>query len=157
MIPIRIRPVRSDDWSQFETLVSSITEFHKETHGLTQARFEELTCGHQEPRVLALVAETEDGSLAGYVCGFPIFSFHKGRAGFQVDNLYVSSSFRRNRIGEALMLAVIERAKEIYRAEVFKLGVLDWNTAAIDLYKQLGFEEATKDPKHIQFKREMML
>lgn len=50
------------------------------------------------------------------------------------------------------MLAVIERAKEIYRAEVFKLGVLDWNTAAIDLYKQLGFEEATKDPKHIQFK-----
>jgi ribosomal protein S18 acetylase RimI-like enzyme len=153
MPSIRIRPARSGDWLQLEKLVAGIAEFHGESHKLTRARFDELACG-ANPFVLVLVAETEDGTLAGYVAGFPIFEFHNGRSGFQVDNLYVCDNFRRERVGESLMLFLIQAAREKYQSERFKLGAKEWNSVAICFYKQMGFEENPQSSESVILRRE---
>jgi GNAT superfamily N-acetyltransferase len=154
MTAIRVRPARSGDWAQFEGLVAGICLFHGDQPGLTRARFDALACGENAP-ILTLVAETEDGILAGFVAGFPVFEFQQGKAGFQVQNLFVAEAFRRERIGEVLMLSIMQQARRLCKAEVFKLGAEDWNEGAINFYKQLGFAENTNAKKDVRLIREI--
>ncbi len=142
MTNIRIRPVRSGDWSQFETLVAGICQFHGDQHGLTRAQFDSFAIGENAP-VTVLVAETEDGILAGFVAGFPVYNFHDGRTIFDIQNLFVAEPFRRQRIGEVLMMSIMQIARRKVEAAAFRLGTLNWNATALEFYKQLGFAERT--------------
>jgi hypothetical protein len=72
MTNIRIRPARSGDWAQLEILVAGICQFHGDTHGLTRSQFDNFAIGDHAP-VTVLVAESEDGILAGFVAGFAIY------------------------------------------------------------------------------------
>ncbi len=140
MTNIRIRPVRSGDWSQFEILVAGICNFHGDQHGLTRAQFDSYAIGDNAP-VTVMVAETEDGILAGFVAGFPVYNFHAGKTIFEIQNLFVSEQFRRQRIGEVLMMSIMQAARRKDHAASFKLGALNWNETALEFYKQLGFIE----------------
>jgi ribosomal protein S18 acetylase RimI-like enzyme len=154
MTAIKIRPVRSGDWAQFEGLVAGICLFHGDQPGLTRARFDMLACGEKAP-ILTLVAETEEGILAGFVAGFPVFEFQQGKTGFQVQNLFVAENFRRERIGEVLMLSIMQQARRKFGVETVKLGAQDWNEGAINFYKQLGFAENNNAKKDVRLIREM--
>ena len=137
---IKIRPVRSGDWAQFEMLVAGICGFHGDTHGLTRAQFDSYAIGENAP-VTVMVAETEDGILAGFVAGFPVYHFHEGKTIFEIQNLFVAEPFRRQRIGEVLMIYIMQSARRKDNAASFKLGALNWNETALEFYKQLGFKE----------------
>lgn len=130
MVAIRIRPVRSGDWSQFEKLVAGICAFHGDSHQLTRLQFDELAARENAP-VTVLVAETEDGDLAGFAAGFAIYNFHDGQTLFEIQNLFVAEHYRRQRIGESLMVALMQFARHHHRAAGFKIGALKWNDAAI--------------------------
>lgn len=153
VIPIKVRLVRSDDWSQFETLVAGICAFHGDKHGLNRAQFDHFAIGENAP-VLVMVAETEDRILAGFVAGFPIYSFQSGQTIFDIQNLFVTERFRRQRIGEVLMISLMQSARHRFGATSFKLGALNWNKAALEFYKQLGFSERTdlEGTKYLQLK-----
>ncbi|MFA7277256.1 MAG: N-acetyltransferase [Pseudobdellovibrionaceae bacterium] len=138
MVAIRIRPVRSGDWSQFEKLVAGICAFHGDSHQLTRLQFDELAARENAP-VTVLVAETEDGDLAGFAAGFAIYNFHDGQTLFEIQNLFVAEHYRRQRIGESLMVALMQFARHHHRAAGFKIGALKWNDAAIAFYRQMGF------------------
>lgn len=140
--PIKIRPVRSGDWSQFEGLVAGICRFHGDVHGLTRSQFDDFATRENAP-VTVLVAETENGILAGFVAGFAVYSFQSGKTIFDIQNLYVAEEFRRQRIGEVLMMSIMQTAKRKLGVSAFKLGTLNWNQAALEFYKQLGFSERT--------------
>lgn len=139
-IPIKIRPVRSGDWPEFETLVAGICGYHGDTHALTRRQFDALAVGDNAP-MSVLVAETVEGILAGYVAGQPSFRLEQGQIRFKIENLYVAPEFRRQRIGEVLMIRIIRLAKERHGATHFMLGAQSWNTDAIRFYQQLGFAE----------------
>lgn len=143
MTKIRIRPARSGDWAQLEILVAGICQFHGDTHGLTRAQFDNFAIGENAP-VTVLVAESEDGILAGFVAGFAIYSFQEGKTNFEVQNLFVAESFRRQRIGEVLMMNIMQTARQRYGEVSFKLGALHWNSGALEFYKQLGFAPSVK-------------
>lgn len=136
--PIKIRPVRSGDWSQFQMLVAGICNFHGDDYGLNRAQFDDFATRENAP-VTVLVAETEQGILAGFVAGFPIYSFQAGKTIFEIQNLYVTDAYRRQRIGEVLMMSIMQAARHKCGAVSFKLGALNWNAAALEFYRQLGF------------------
>jgi ribosomal protein S18 acetylase RimI-like enzyme len=135
---IKIRPVRSGDWLKFETLVAGICAFHGNKHGLTRSQFDDFATRENAP-VTVLVAETEDSILAGFVAGFPNYSFQAGKTIFEIQNLYVAEEFRRQRIGEVLMMNIMQSARRKCGEVTFKLGARGWNEGALEFYKQLGF------------------
>lgn len=137
-ISLRVRPVRSDDWAQLETLVAGICRFHGDEYGLTKSQFDGLAIGESAP-VTVLVAEEESGLLVGFVAGFALYSFPQGETAFEIQNLYVAEDFRRQRIGEVLMLSIMQTARRRLGPVSFRLGALNWNEAALEFYKQLGF------------------
>jgi GNAT superfamily N-acetyltransferase len=153
MTNIRIRPARSGDWSQFETLVAGICNFHGDQHGLTRVQFDSYAIGENAP-VTVMVAETEEGILAGFVAGFPVYNFHAGKTVFEIQNLFVAEQFRRQRIGEVLMISIMQTARRKDNAAAFKLGTLNWNETALQFYKQLGFTERNdvEGTKYLQLK-----
>ena len=138
MTNIRIRPVGSGDWAQFETLVAGICNFHGDTHGLTRAQFDDFATRENAP-VTVMVAETEEKALVGFIAGFAIYSFQEGRANFEIQNLFVAEDFRRQRIGEILMINIMQFARRRHGPVTFRLGALNWNAAALEFYKQFGF------------------
>jgi len=67
---------------------------------------------------------------------------HKGR----IYGVYVSSPHRRKGIGRALLAALIERAKRDSSLEQILLAVATGQTAAKQLYRDLGFETYGTEP-----------
>lgn len=138
MTNIRIRQARSGDWSKLEILVAGLCRYHGDQHKLTRTQFDSMAIGDDAP-VTVLVAETEDGILAGFVAGFHLYRFEAGMVVFEIQNLFVAEEFRRQRIGEVLMISIMAEARRKKDAKAFALGALNWNDAAIEFYKQMGF------------------
>lgn len=138
MTNLRIRPARSGDWSQLEVLVAGISQFHGDQHGLTRAQFDEFATRDNAP-VTVMVAETEEKLLVGYAAGFAVYDFHMGKTKFEIHNLFVHENFRRQRIGEVLMIYIMEAARKKHQAVRFGLGAVNWNKEALEFYRQLGF------------------
>lgn len=153
MTPIRIRPARSGDWAQLETLVAGICRYHGDKHALTRAQFDDFATQENAP-VTVLVAETEEGVLTGFVAGFPIYSFQAGKTIFEIQNLYVAKEFRRQRMGEVLMMSIMQTARRRYGNVSFKLGALNWNKAALAFYHEMGFTTKTTSDDTIKLIRE---
>ena len=86
-----------------------------------------------------LVAETE-GEISGY-CGMMI-SIDEG----YITNVAVGTDFRRRKIGEKLITALIEESKKRNLAFI-TLEVRQSNIAAQNLYKKFGFEYVGKRPR----------
>jgi len=139
MTNIRIRSARSGDWAQFETLVAGICQYHGDTHGLTRTVFDDFATREDAP-VTVMVAETENNLLVGFVAGFAVYDFHMGKIKFEIQNLFVHENFRRQRIGEVLMINLMQEARRKHGAVRFGLGAFNWNESALEFYKQLGFE-----------------
>ena len=55
-----------------------------------------------------------------------------------MKRLYVQPAFRKHKIGEALVAAIIQQAQQLNYA-VMKLDTLDRLQAAIQLYQKKGF------------------
>ncbi len=81
----------------------------------------------------------ENDSLAGiatFVRDTGLKERHKGR----IYGVYVNSLHRRKGIGRALLAALLERAKRDSSLEQILLAVATEQTAAKQLYRDLGFE-----------------
>ncbi len=89
------------------------------------------------PKFRALIAEC-DGQPAAFALFFGRYSTWAGPA-LHLEDLFVRDAFRGKGIGTSLLaeLARITVDEECYG---MYWEVLDWNTKAIDLYKNLGAE-----------------
>lgn len=87
------------------------------------------------PLFRALIAEWH-GQPAGYALFFHYYSTWRG-AGLYLEDLFVRPDFRARGIGTAL-LARVARIAERDHLVFMKWEVLDWNQAAIEMYKALG-------------------
>ena len=82
-----------------------------------------------------LIAEFDD-EPAGYAFFFDSYSTFQGR-GLFLEDLFVRSQFRKNKIGGALLSRVAAIAREESCFGVM-LHVLDWNETAIQFYKKMN-------------------
>ncbi len=82
-----------------------------------------------------LVGEQSGGKLCGFICAQSV-------AGeWEIENVVVVAEFLRQGIASALMLALIQRARE-EGASTVMLEVRESNLAARRLYEKHGFGEA---------------
>lgn len=89
------------------------------------------------------------GNLAGiatFVRDTGLKRKHKGR----ILSVYVSSSQRRKGVGKALLIALLETARQDSSLEHVLLVVAAGNTAARHLYRDLGFEIYGTEPKSLK-------
>jgi ribosomal-protein-alanine N-acetyltransferase len=86
----------------------------------------------------AYVVTTLDGMVVGYAIGV-IRHLSLGH----VISIAISPFYRRSGAGERLLIELIERLKKIGAKEI-TLEVRETNSAAIELYRKLGFFEKRK-------------
>jgi RimJ/RimL family protein N-acetyltransferase len=105
-------------------------------------------CAHREaPGDLALVAEAA-GALAGllfFESGPRLRQAHRGALHMSVER-----AWRGQGVGEAMLNALMDWAKENPVIEKVGLAVLSTNTRAIGLYKKAGFIEEGRRPREIK-------
>ena len=83
----------------------------------------------------------EQNELLGYICGTSLFETA------EVARVAVRSAHRRKGIGEKLLTAFLEKAKEKGAEQVF-LEVRASNVPAMRLYEKLGFVKWRLRPKY---------
>ena len=103
---------------------------------LARALFDGSDTPSGRPALYAHVAEA-DGEIVGMAIWFLNYSTWTGNHGIYLEDLYVRPEYRSRGVGTALMgeLAAIAVAHGYDR---FQWWVLDWNSPAIDVYRNMG-------------------
>lgn len=140
-----IRPATEADVPTLLELVSELADYEREPEAATGTHEDYLAAlfpDSAEPAVFAFVAEVE-GAVVGMAIWFRTFSTWTGRHGIWLEDLYVRASYRGQGLGADLMAAL---ARECLRRGYPRLEwtVLDWNTAAIEVYSHLGAESMSE-------------
>ena len=134
---LSIRPATKEDATLLTSLVHELADFERLSHEAIVTEEDILRDGFgANPKFRAVIAES-DGQVAGYALFFEFFSTFQGRTGLFLDDIFVRPDFRKHGIGKALISHVAGIA---WREKYFcmRWEVLDWNTPAIDFYKNLG-------------------
>jgi GNAT superfamily N-acetyltransferase len=134
---LSIRPATPDDATLLKTLIGELAEYERLSHEVVITEEDVLRDGFgSPPKFRAIIAEWE-GQVAGYALFFEVYSSFQGRPGLLLEDLFVRSQHRSKGIGKALLARLAEIA---LREKYFYLRweVLDWNTPAIEFYKELG-------------------
>ncbi len=89
-----------------------------------------------DPKCRSWVARL-GGEVVGYALGFTTYSTFRTQPGLWMEDLYVSPAHRGKGFGKALLLRVIEFARENGYGRV-EWAVLDWNEPSIRFYEAMG-------------------
>lgn len=90
-----------------------------------------------------LLAETPEGTVAGYAACSAEFAFWDARHYLHMDCLYLAEDARGHGLGAALMEGVAGLARELGFDEV-QWQTPDWNEGAIRFYDRLGAAGTSK-------------
>jgi GNAT superfamily N-acetyltransferase len=134
---LSIRPATVNDAPLLTTLIRELAEFERLSHEASLTADDIARDGFgPTPKFRAVIAEWH-GQAAGYAVFFEFYSTFQGRAGLFLEDIFVRPDFRKHGIGKALLAHVAGIAwKERYFC--MRWEVLDWNTHAIDFYRNMG-------------------
>jgi GNAT superfamily N-acetyltransferase len=132
MIELR-RATREDIPSIFE-LVKELALFEKAPEEVTATLADYEVNGFGENPLFGAYLAFYQGKLAGFALWYFRFSTWKGKR-FYLEDLYVKDEFRGLGIGKQLIEICFEEAKNT-KCTGMMWQVLDWNTPAIEFYKQ---------------------
>ena len=153
--PHRVRRAEARDVAVMHAMVLELAEFERSPDAVEATAGDlgaALFGGSGEQVARAHVAEVRDGAgggtggdddgadgwrVAGMAVWFPTYSTWTGRAGIWLEDLYVRPQHRGGGLGRALLA---ELAATCVRGGHRRLEwtVLDWNTAAQDVYRSVG-------------------
>ena len=137
MSQINIRPANVDDSALISDLIHRLAEYERMSDLCTitpEAIQEQLFGPH--PAAEAIIGEI-DGKPEGFAIFFHTFSTFLGKQGLYLEDLFVTPEHRGKGLGKALLLHLVEIAKERGYGRV-EWAVLHWNEPAIGFYKKLG-------------------
>lgn len=134
---LSIRPATNSDVPLLTTLIRELAEYDRLANEAAVTEDDIARDGFgAAPKFRAVIAEW-DGRVAGYALFFEFFSSFQGRAGLFLDDLFVREEFRKHGVGKGLLGHVAGIAwKDGYFC--MRWEVLDWNTPAIEFYRNLG-------------------
>ncbi len=129
-----IRPAVTTDLAEIAALIRELADYERLAHEV-EWREHELGAAlfGDDPAAHVLVAEADDGRVAGFALWFRTFSTFLGREGIWLEDLFVRTEHRGGGHGRALLETL--RAMTDGRVE---WAVLDWNETAIGFYRSLG-------------------
>jgi len=131
-----IRPAQPTDLPGILNLIRDLARFERaEPEFVLQERELHEALFGLNPLCFAWLAQIQE-QTAGFLLGYYRFSTWKGRM-LYVEDIYVKEAFRGQGLGQKLMQAAIQKAREENLAGL-TWQVLDWNQPAIDWYKKMG-------------------
>jgi GNAT superfamily N-acetyltransferase len=135
-----IRRATAGDAAQILKFVRALAAFERAPDDAVTATEEGLIRDGFGPHPFfhCLIADYE-GQPAGFALYFFNYSTWVGWPGVYVEDLFVLPEFRRQGIGRELLREVAAIAVE-KGCQRLQWEVLDWNTPAIDFYRELGAE-----------------
>ncbi len=146
---MKIRNIVETDIPAVITLLQEFAAFENLSHAfeITEARLRIAMFG-DAGFVEGLIAEDGE-TAAGYALFYPSFASFRGQRGVFLEDIYVKPEHRGKGIGEAMLkeIASIAAARGFERID---FQVLDWNTPAIQFYKNLG-AEFNDEATHFKF------
>ena len=129
-----VRDATAADLADICALIRDLADYERLAH---EVELDEAEVGRHlfgdDPSASVLIAEEEDGTVAGFALWFRTFSTFLGRPGIWLEDLFVRPDHRGRGHGIALLEAL--RARTTGRVE---WAVLDWNEPAIAFYRSLG-------------------
>lgn len=131
-----IRKANASDMPSVLNLIQELAVFEKEPNAVQLTVSELVRDGFgDKPLFVCFVAEVK-GQIVGMALGYPRYSTWKGPT-LHLEDLIVTESFKGKGIGLGLFSEFISfgHSQGVNRIE---WAVLDWNTSAIDFYKQQG-------------------
>ena len=132
-----VRGARVEDVPVIVSLINELADYEREPDAV-EATEDDIRAAlfGPSPAAFCHVAEA-DGEVVGFALWFLNFSTWKGRHGIYLEDLFVRPAARGTGLGKALLLNLIEIARERGYGRV-EWSVLDWNTSAIEFYRSLG-------------------
>jgi GNAT superfamily N-acetyltransferase len=131
-----IRPATIDDAALLRAMIRELADYEHELNQVVISENDLRRDGFgKKPRFRALIAEW-DGQPAGYALFFEYYSTWAG-LGLYLEDLFVREKFRGRGIGTAL-LARVARIATDEQCQGVHWEVLNWNTKAIEMYRQIG-------------------
>ena len=134
-----IRSATATDVAQILAFIRALAVFERAPDAVVATEEGLLRDGFgPNPFYSCLIAE-QDGQPAGFALFFFNYSTWMGRPGIYLEDLFVLPEFRGLGIGKGLLqrVAAVAVEKECGR---LNWAVLDWNTPAIDFYRDMGAE-----------------
>ena len=134
---LRIRSAVRNDAPLILSFIRELADYEREPHAVATTEEDLMRDGFgAHPRFQCAIAESQH-KPDGFILFFYNYSTWEGRAGFYLEDLYVSPPYRKRGIGRAFLAYLSERAvRENLGRVVWQ--VLDWNQDAIDFYQSLG-------------------
>jgi len=134
---VRLRPATREDIGQILSFIRELGEYEKLAHeAVADAAMLAAQLFGDQPAAEVVIAEV-DGQPAGFALFFHNFSTFLGKRGLYLEDLFVRPEYRGLGLGRRLMIHLAKLAVERDCGR-FEWSVLDWNTPAIDFYRQLG-------------------
>jgi len=134
-----IRRATARDSGQILKFIHALAAFEREPDAVVATEDGLIRDGFgPNPFFQCLIADY-DGQPVGFALYYFNYSTWVGRPGIYVEDLFVLPEFRRLGIGRALLKQVAAIAVE-HGCQRLQWEVLDWNTPAIDFYRELGAE-----------------
>ena len=149
----QIREATLQDAAAILMLIQELAVFEKEPEAVIVTQEDiELHGFSSSPLFQCLVAEL-DSTVVGMALFYPRYSTWKGPT-FHLEDLIVTENQKGKGIGTALYHSFIEKA---YATKVNRIEwvVLDWNTPAVQFYKNSG-ATVLEDWNTVQMDREVM-
>ena len=137
-----IREATPADVPVIVSLIRELAEYEREPDAAraTESDIATALFGSAEfgpaPAAFCHVAEY-DGEVVGFALWFLNFSTWIGKHGIYLEDLFVRPTARGTGLGKALLLKLVEIARERGYGRV-EWSVLDWNTPATDFYRAMG-------------------
>ncbi|MBK8883909.1 MAG: GNAT family N-acetyltransferase [Bacteroidales bacterium] len=130
-----IRKATEADFPQILALINELAAFEKAAAKVTNT-VEQMQ--REQHLFDCYVAEIEPGEIVGMAIWFFAYYTWVGKS-LYLDDLYVKESFRKHKIGSALLRKVFEIASSEACKRV-RWQVLNWNEPAIKMYTKSGAE-----------------
>lgn len=133
-----LRRARETDLDTIINLIHGLAEYEREPDSVQLDR-EELRrhLFGPTPAAEVILAETDEGEVAGFALFFQNFSTWTGKPGLYLEDLFVRPELRRHGYGRALLVELARICMERGYGR-FEWSVLDWNEPAIAFYRALG-------------------
>lgn len=130
---INIRNATDEDLPAILSLIKELAEFEQASEKVTNS----VELMKQEKEFFhCFVAETETGEIIGFALYFFAYYTWVGKS-LYLDDIYVKKSFRKLKVGTALLRKVLEVADE-ENCKRARWQVLKWNQPAIQMYGKRG-------------------
>jgi len=132
---VTIRKAVKEDCPRLLELIRELAAFERVPDGVTVSlQHFEMSGFGEKPVWWALVAEDENKRVVGFALWYIRYSTWRGQRMY-LEDIIVTEAFRSKGIGQLLMDALIEEAKQLNLGGLF-WQVLDWNAPAIRFYEK---------------------